>query len=187
MAGAVWAISWGFIAQTDDGTLRVLGLTEGAWRALLNPALAIAVTGAAWWARRQPAMPAMGVFAGLAAMFAGNVLDVGLLGRATPASDLGWVAFLAGAAIVVAALGWAAARAMSAATSRPTLIGGAAVSVVAAVAVMSLAAPAAAALALLPLIDTLWQGVPSAGGTGSSPTQPAGAAPRSMVSARAVD
>jgi hypothetical protein len=163
VAGCLWAISWGFIAQTDGGTVRVLGLAEGAWRALLNPALAIIVAGAALTARRQPTAPSLVLLVGLAAMLVGNIVEFGLLGRATPIAGAGPAIFLAGAGAAIAALGWGAGRAVSAVTRRPRLAVATGVSAAAAVAIMTVAAPAAAALAVLALVDALWQAAPSAG------------------------
>src|SRR6188472_740320 len=49
-AGLAWSVVWGFAGQTDAGSLRVLGFDEGAWRAMLNPALAAVLVAALSWA-----------------------------------------------------------------------------------------------------------------------------------------
>jgi hypothetical protein len=163
VAGGLWAVSWGFIAQTDGGTIRALGLPEGSWRALLNPALAVIVVGAAVMARRQPTLLSLVLLVGLATMLIGNIGAFGLVGHPTPIVGAGQVIFLAGGAAAVVALGWAAGRAAAAATRRRGVIAAAGVLTAAVVAIMIVAAPAAAALAVLALVDALWQAAPPAG------------------------
>lgn len=157
LAAVVWAVSWGFNGQTADGTRRVLGLTEGGWRLLLNPAIGLALVGAVVWARPQIRPGAAMIVGGLAAMLAGNVLEFGLLGRATPFGDAGSLLLMAGTATALVGLAWTMGSSASRASGR-TLVGiGAGIGVGAAAALMSAAVPAAAGMLVLLLADALWE------------------------------
>jgi hypothetical protein len=175
-AGLAWSVVWGFNGQTDGGTLRVLGLDEGQWRAMLNPALvAVMAAALAWAAWGQRSASALIVVAGLGAMVAGNLLAFGLAGSPTPAAAIGGPAFVAGAAAAVAGLALAMGQSAARLSGRGSLGGAAAVATALGVGVMSIAAPPAAALALIPLVDVLAQGR----------DRTAGAPARSLRAARA--
>ncbi len=103
-------------SRTEQGTASYLGLEEGDWRVLQNPALAVWF-GAAWLAaRRLPGRlartGALLIAAGLAAVIAGNFLEFGLLGepilgesRGDFASfDAGYVVYVIGTLLVAAGL-----------------------------------------------------------------------------------
>jgi hypothetical protein len=166
-AGLAWSVVWGFNGQTDAGTLRVLGLGEGEWRAMLNPALvAVLAAALAWAASRPRSAGALIVVAGLGAMVAGNLLAFGLTGSPTPASAIGGPVFVAGAAAAVVGLALVIGRSAARLSGRRWLGVAAGVGTALVVGVMSIAAPPAAALALIPLADVLAQG---RGATGEAP------------------
>jgi hypothetical protein len=85
VGGLVWTISWFMSGLRDDA---VLGLEEGRWRALLNPALVL-LAGGIWvyYMRLASAAAGLGLLAtaivelGLVGMLVGNVLEFGLLGE----------------------------------------------------------------------------------------------------------
>ncbi len=177
LAGLGWAVAWGFNGQTADGTLSRLGLPEGAWRAMLNPALVAILAAALAWASSGPrSTGALVVVAGLGAMVTGNLLAFGLLGTPTPAAAIGAPLFIGGAAAAVAGLALLMGRAAARTSGRAWLGGTAGIATAVGLAVISVAAPPAASLALLPLIDALVQG----------PRQePAGATRAQLVTAEA--
>jgi len=159
IAGLGWSVVWGFAGQTDAGALRVLGFDEGAWRAMLNPALAaVLVAALAWATSGSRSTGALIAVAGLGAMVAGNLLAFGLAGSPTPASAIGGPVFLAGGAAAVAGLALVMGRSTARLSGRRSLGVAAAVGTALGVGVMSLATPPAAALALIPLVDVLSQG-----------------------------
>ena len=158
-AGLAWAVVWGFSGQTAAGSLRVVGLSEGEWRAMLNPALVLVLAAALTWAASgQRSATALTVVAGLGAMVAGNLLAFGLAGSPTPLAAIGGPAFVAGAAAAVAGLALAMGRSAARLSGRGSVGVVAAVATALGVGVMSIAAPPAAALALIPLVDVLAQG-----------------------------
>jgi hypothetical protein len=159
IAGLAWSVVWGFAGQTDAGTLRVLGFDEGAWRAMLNPALAaVLVAALAWATSGSRSTGSLIAVAGLGAMVAGNLLAFGVAGSPTPASAIGGPVFLAGGAAAVAGLALVMGRSTARLSGRRSLGVAAAVGTALGVGVMSLATPPAAALALIPLVDVLSQG-----------------------------
>ena len=158
-AGLAWSVVWGFAGQTDAGSLRVLGFDEGAWRAMLNPALAaVLVAALSWAASGSRSTGALIAVAGLGTMVAGNLLAFGLAGSPTPASAIGGPVFLAGGAAAVAGLALVMGHSTARLSGRRSLGVAAAVGTALGVGVMSLATPPAAALALIPLVDVLSQG-----------------------------
>jgi len=158
-AGLAWSIVWGFTGQTDGGTLRVVGLGEGEWRAMLTPSLvAVLVAALAWAASGPRSAGALLVVSGLGAMVAGNLLAFGLAGSPTPAAAIGGPAFVSGAAAAVVGLALVMGRSAARLSGRRSLGLTAGVGTALGVGVMSIAAPPAAALALIPLVDVLAQG-----------------------------
>ena len=159
VAGLGWSLVWGFNGQTADGTQGVLGVDEGAWRAMLNPALvAVLAAALAWTASRPRSIGALMVVVGLGAMVAGNILAFGLLGTPTPAAALGGTTFLGGVALAVAGLALLIGLAVARSTGRLWLGGSAGLATALGVSVISIAVPPAASLALLALVDALIQG-----------------------------
>ena len=84
VGGLVWTVSWFMSGLRDDA---VLGLEEGRWRALLNPALVLLALGVwVFYVRLGSSAAGLGLLAtaivelGLAGMLVGNVLEFGLLG-----------------------------------------------------------------------------------------------------------
>ncbi|MBD0330442.1 MAG: hypothetical protein ICV64_10120 [Thermoleophilia bacterium] len=99
--GFVWAVAWFLLGFTEDGARPVLGLSEGAWRAVLNPALLAVMAGAWIFFMRLGSragglgfLAAVVVEAGLLATLIGNVVEVGLWGDGF--SETGWDVFVAG-------------------------------------------------------------------------------------------
>jgi hypothetical protein len=94
--GIVWAVSWFMVVFAED---EVLGLSEGAWRALLNPAL-VALMFGAWifYVRLGSAAAGLGLVAaalvelGLLGMLVGNVMEYGLTGDGY--TEAGWDVFV---------------------------------------------------------------------------------------------
>jgi hypothetical protein len=159
LAALGWSLAWGFNGQTADGSRSVLGLDEGGWRALLNPALVVALVAALVWAAVGPrSVGALLVVSGLGAMVAGNLLGFGLLGAPTPAASAGEPAFLWGAAVAVAGLALLMGQAAARSTGRAWLGAAASIGTALGVAAISVAAPPAASLALLPLLDAFSRG-----------------------------
>jgi hypothetical protein len=157
LAGLAWAVSWGFNGQTADGSLTVLGLSEGGWRAILNPALGVLLVAALAWVRIDPHPTRMALLLGFGILLAGNLLEFGLVGRPTPLAAVGPYAFAVGAGLAVAGLSWTIARGTSAATGRRAIGIGAGSSLAFGMTVIAVAVPPAAALALFPLVDALVQ------------------------------
>jgi hypothetical protein len=168
-AAVAWAVAWGFIGETRDGSVAVLGLAEGEWHAILTPALAAVLAAVIAWAavRRGPAGAMMVV--GIGAMLAGNVLAFGLVGQGTPVADGGAVIFLAGAALATIAPGVMIGASIARVTGRRLLGMALASAAIPLLAVTALAVPAAASLALFPLVDALLQPLPAADGVPAVP------------------
>lgn len=156
VAGVGWSLAWGFNGQAADGMPGVPGLDEGAWRAMLNPAL-VAVLAAvlAWTVSRPRSISSLIVVAGLGTMVVGNLLAFGLLGVPTPAAAIGAPAFVAGAALAIAGLALLMGRAAAGSSGRTWIGGAAGIGTALGVAIMSVAVPPAASLALYPLVDAL--------------------------------
>ena len=102
--GATWTVSW-FMSALGDGS--VLGLDEGGWRALLNPALVLLGLGAwIFYLRLGSAAAGLGLLAtailelGLLWMLVANLLEFGLTGG-RHGDDAG---FAAAALLTIAAL-----------------------------------------------------------------------------------
>ena len=101
LGGVFWASAWFLLAFTDGGARRVLGLSEGAWRALLNPAL-VALMAGVWILFMRLAIRAGGlgffaavvIEAALLTTLVGNVVEVGLWGDGF--SEAGWDVFVFG-------------------------------------------------------------------------------------------
>lgn len=156
LASGLWAISWGFNAQTAEGNLAVLGLSEGEWRALLNPALLTAVAASITWAAPRRRADGVLIVGGLIAMLAGNLLEFGVSGRPM-LTDLGWLILLVGGAVALLGMGAVVTAGVSQVSQRRALGAIAGVAVVLATGLAAVAVPAVASVALLPIADGLWR------------------------------
>jgi hypothetical protein len=107
VGGLIWTVSWFMVALADDGT--ALGLGEGEWRALLNPALVL-IAGGAWafyvrfggFAAGLGLLGTATVIGALAVMLAANVVEVGLWGEGW--SDAAWRVFVPAGLVCVVGL-----------------------------------------------------------------------------------
>jgi len=104
-ASVVWVVSWLLNSQTADGNRAALGLTEGNYRAILNPTLLLIVLGLFGLYQvhksRISTLGLIGFWAtglSLAAWLVGNILEFGLFGLYW-LSDVGWIV------IIVATIG----------------------------------------------------------------------------------
>ncbi len=104
-AGVVWVVSWLLNSQTADGNRAVLGLTEGNYRAILNPTLFLLVLGLFGLHQvhksRLSTLGLIGFWAtglSLAAWLVGNILEFGLFGLYW-LPEVGWIV------IIVATIG----------------------------------------------------------------------------------
>ncbi len=95
LGGLMWTGSWLLNAQTLEGNRAFLGLTEGNYRAMLNPALLGMLFGLvgmyALHARRFGKLGKIGFamsFLSLAMGLVGNVVEFGLIGEVT--RSFGW-------------------------------------------------------------------------------------------------
>jgi hypothetical protein len=100
LGGLVWTASWLLNGQTAEGNRAVLGLTEGNYRALLNPALLFFILGlVATYRRRGARFGRLGLvglvvaFLGYTLFLVGNVVEFGLIGVPWQ-PDLGWAIVL---------------------------------------------------------------------------------------------
>ena len=156
-AALTWAVAWGFIGETRDGSVAALGLDRGAWHAVLTPAIAVILAAVMAWAAHRRGPAAATLVVGIGAMLAGNLLAFGLVGQGTPVAQVGGTILLVGAAATAIAPGLLIGGAIRRATGRGVsgvAIGAAAVPVLA---IIALAVPAAASLALFALVDALLQ------------------------------
>jgi hypothetical protein len=96
----VWVLSWLANGQTEEGNVTYLGLTEGEWRALLNPGTVLLALGA-WYGLRGAARWV--TLMGLGIVLAGNVVEFGVWGDALWV-DGGWLIFLLGCLVTLAGL-----------------------------------------------------------------------------------
>ena len=96
----VWALSWLANGQTEEGNVTYLGLTEGEWRALLNPGTVLLALGA-WYGLRGAARWV--TLTGLGIVLVGNVVEFGVRGDALWV-DGGWLIFLLGCVVTLAGL-----------------------------------------------------------------------------------
>jgi hypothetical protein len=96
----VWTVSWLGNGQTEEGNVTSLGLTEGEWRALLNPGTVLLALGA-WYGLRGAARWL--TLAGLGTALVGNVVEFGLWGDALWV-DGGWAIFLLGCLVTAVGL-----------------------------------------------------------------------------------
>ena len=96
----VWILSWLANGQTEEGNVTYLGLTEGEWRALLNPGTVLLALGA-WYGLRGAARWV--TFTGLGIVLVGNVVEFGVWGDALWV-DGGWLIFLLGCLVTLAGL-----------------------------------------------------------------------------------
>lgn len=184
LAGIAWAVAWGFNAQAAEGSRAVLGLAEGEWRAVLNPALGVLLIGALTsLPTRSPAGAAQSgasvlILAGLALILFGNVAEFGLLGDRQPTADLGWSAFAAGALLAATGVGALAAAMIRLPRPRPALrLSLAMLTTIIALAV-AVAVPAAMAILATGLMDALLTREPSVVPAAQQPVRlpaPAGA------------
>lgn len=104
-ASVVWVVSWLLNSQTADGNRAVLGLTEGNYRAILNPTLLLIVLGLfGLYQVHKSRMSTLGLIGfwatglSLAAWLVGNILEFGLFGLYW-LPDVGWIV------IIVATIG----------------------------------------------------------------------------------
>ena len=104
-AGVVWVVSWLLNSQTADGNRAVLGLTEGNYRAILNPTLFLLVLGLfGLYQVHKSRLSTLGLIGfwvtglSLTAWLIGNILEFGLFGVYW-LPDVGWIV------IVVATIG----------------------------------------------------------------------------------
>ena len=95
LGGLMWTGSWLLNAQTLEGNRAFLGLTEGNYRAMLNPALLGMLFGLvgmyALHAERFGKLGKIGFatsFLGLAMGLVGNLVEFGLIGEVT--RSIGW-------------------------------------------------------------------------------------------------
>ena len=99
--GLLWIVSWSGNGFTDEGSRQFLGLGEGGWRELLNPAL-VALGIAVWglrrtYGRRWDRLGTLGFWltaAGGALVLVGNLLEWGLNGELLLA--YGWGVMIVG-------------------------------------------------------------------------------------------
>ena len=96
----VWVLSWLANGQTEEGNVTYLGLTEGEWRALLNPGTVLLALGA--WYGLSGAVRWV-TLTGLGIVLAGNVVEFGVWGDALWV-DGGWLIFLLGCLVTLAGL-----------------------------------------------------------------------------------
>ena len=94
--GSVWVVSWLLNSQTVDGNRTVFGLTEGNYRAILNPTLFLIALGLfGLYQVHKPHLNSWGVIGfwitglSLTAWLVGNILEFGLLGVYW-LPDIGW-------------------------------------------------------------------------------------------------
>jgi len=104
-ASVVWVVSWLLNSQTENGNRAVFGLTEGNYRAILNPTLLLIVLGLFGLYQvhksRISNLGLIGFWAtglSLAAWLVGNILEFGLFGLYW-LPDVGWIV------IIVATIG----------------------------------------------------------------------------------
>jgi hypothetical protein len=104
-ASVVWVVSWLLNSQTENGKRAVFGLTEGNYRAILNPTLLLIVLGLFGLYQvhmsRISNLGLIGFWAtglSLAAWLVGNILEFGLFGLYW-LPDVGWIV------IIVATIG----------------------------------------------------------------------------------
>jgi hypothetical protein len=103
--GIVWVISWFLNSQTADGNRTVLGLTEGNYRAILNPTFLLIALGLfGLYQVHKSRVNTLGLIGfwvtglSLTAWLIGNILEFGLFGVYW-LPDIGWIV------IVVATIG----------------------------------------------------------------------------------
>ncbi len=94
----VWVLSWLANGQTEEGNVTYFGLTEGEWRALLNPGTLLLALGA-WYGLRGAARWL--TLTGLGILLVGNVVEFGLRGEPLWV-DGGWLIFLLGFLVTLA-------------------------------------------------------------------------------------
>ena len=119
LGAAFWVAAWVLIAQTQDGSVAVLGLSERGWRRSLDPSTLMLMTGLLGFHaanRQRYGRLGLAAFAiaefGFALVLIGNVIEFwigGLLyaevpGGFVPTDHIGWAVFLVGLLVVFAGL-----------------------------------------------------------------------------------
>jgi hypothetical protein len=165
-AGLVWAAAWGFGAQAADGSRLVLGLGEGEWRAVLNPALATTLLAAIVTLPLRARLPARAaasalLLAGLALVLGGNLLEFGLDGARQPTANLGWATFIAGWVTTALGAGTLAATSIPFRRPRPLLRATLAPAGTLLLITAAIAVPAAVAMLATVLVDALLTRAPA--------------------------
>ena len=111
LGSAIWLVSWVLNAQTADGSMAVLGLSERGWRRLLDPGTLFLMGGLlGFHIRKRQSYGKLGLAGyvttqvGLAVVLIGNAIEfwigewlyVDRPGEFEPTDHIGWAVFLLG-------------------------------------------------------------------------------------------